>query len=187
MGLLLAFLPFIAFALLANHVDPKIALAVAAVIAIVLVARDWATKRRVKILDAGTAVLFTALAIYATVEQATLSLVAVRACVDGGLLLIVLFSLAIRQPFTLQYARETVDPKFWDSPTFLRTNTVITAVWALAFAIMTGAEVAMLLDPSIPHRTGFIVVIAALAGAFYFTKIYPERVRAAAQAEQPRK
>jgi hypothetical protein len=50
---------------------------------------------------------------------------------------------------------------------------------------MTAVEVAMLIEPSIPQRTGFIVVIAALVGAFYFTKIYPERVRAAAGRPKP--
>ena len=185
MGLLLAFLPFIAFAVLANRVETHVALIVAAALAIVLLARDWLAKHRVKVLDTGTAVLFTLLAGYTTLEQEDLSLVAVRACVDGGLLLIVLFSLAIRQPFTLQYARETVDPKFWSSPIFIRTNYVITAVWALAFAIMTAAEVAMLIEPSIPQHSGFIVVIAALVGAFCFTKVYPERVRAAVARTKP--
>ena len=60
--------------------------------------------------------------------KATWSVVGVRALVDAGLLLIVLVSMAIGRPFTLQYAREQVAPEFWNSPEFVRTNYVITAI-----------------------------------------------------------
>src|ERR1700730_8433493 len=40
----------------------------------------------------------------------------VRLAVDGGLLVIVLVSLAIGMPFTLPYSRESVPKGFWTSP-----------------------------------------------------------------------
>jgi hypothetical protein len=38
-----------------------------------------------------------------------------------GLLPIVLVSMAVGRPFTLQYAREQVEPEFWDKPELVRT------------------------------------------------------------------
>ena len=102
-----------------------------------------------------------------------------RLRVDAGLLLIVLTSIALRRPFTLQYARESVPREFWDSPEFLRTNDVISAVWALAFAVMVAADLVMLYMPEIPQRAGIVATILALVGAVKFTGWYPDRRRGA--------
>lgn len=108
----------------------------------------------------------------------------VRLIVDAGLLLIVLVSLAIRKPFTLQYAREQVSKELWASPEFLRTNDVITAVWALAFAVMVAADW-VLLTSDAPPRFGIIATVLALVGAIKFTGWYPDRDRHAAQPGAP--
>ena len=121
------------------------------------------------------------MSIYALAGGAALSVIAVRLCVDGGLLLIVVVSMAVGQPFTIQYAREQVEPELWDTPEFIRVNYVITAVWALAFAIMTLAEFAILYIPGMPQRAGVIVIILALVGAIKFTGWYPDRAGAAAK------
>ena len=95
--------------------------------------------------------------------------------VDSGLLLIVLGSIAVRQPFTLQYAREQIAPELWDNPKFIRTNYIITGVWALAFVVMVVAELALLYVPGLPRRVGVIAIVVALIGAVKFTGWYPER------------
>ena len=81
-------------------------------------------------------------------------------------------TLALGRPFTLQYAREQVPPDLWDSPAFLHTNYVITAVWALAFAVMVLAELALLYLPAMPPRVGNVAVILARVGALKFTDWY---------------
>ena len=48
-----------------------------------------------------------------------------------------LATLAIRRPFTIAYARDTVDPEHWHSPLFIRVNYILSAVWAGAFVINT--------------------------------------------------
>src|SRR6202000_2332793 len=103
----------------------------------------------------------------------------VRLVVDAGLLLIVTISIAIRQPFTLQYAREQVPQQMWASREFVRTNYVITAVWALAFAALGAADAMLLYLPDLPPRFGIIVTVLALVGAFKFTAWYPDRAQAA--------
>ena len=110
------------------------------------------------------------------------SLWGVRLVVDSGLLLIVLVSIVIRQPFTLQYARERVPADVQASAEFVRTNYVITAVWALAFAVMVAADLVLTWMPELPARFGIIPTVLALVGAFKFTAWYPERRRAVARS-----
>jgi hypothetical protein len=97
--------------------------------------------------------------------------------VDAGLLLIVLASMVLGRPFTLQYAREQVASEHWDAPEFIRTNYVITAVWALAFAVMVAAKLALLTLPGVPRGIGIAAIVLALVGAVKFTGWYPDRVK----------
>jgi hypothetical protein len=126
--------------------------------------------------------LFGVLALYAQLANPGWSIMGVRLVVDAGLLSIVLVSLAIRQPFTLQYAREQVEPEIWTTKEFLRTNDVITAVWALAFLVLVVADAVLLYVPELPPRFGIIMTVLALVGAVKFTGWYPDRRRAPAAA-----
>ena len=176
MGILLAFAPFIVFAVLDRIVGPAEALAGAAVISAALIVRDLSGHRRtIKILDGGTFVLFVGLAFATLLSGAHWSVIGVRLCVDAGLLLVVLGSMAVGQPFTLQYARDQVAPEFWHRPEFIRTNYVISSVWALAFAVMVLAELALLYVPGLPPRAGVVTIVLALVGAVKFTGWYPKR------------
>ena len=145
MGILLAFAPFIAFAVVDRLVGPTEGLMAGALVSFLLVARDvFMAGRSPKILETGTAVLFCALAAYALLANPTWSVIGVRLCVDAGLLLIVLATMVIGRPFTLQYAREQIGAEHHADPAFLRTNYVISGAWALAFGIMVAAELAPL-------------------------------------------
>jgi hypothetical protein len=178
MGVLLAFAPFIAFAVIDRLAGPTEGLVSGAVVAIALIVRDAITPGRTpKILEVGTAVLFGALAAYAVLSTPTWSVIGVRLCVDIGLLAIVLITMVLGRPFTLQYAREQVSAEHHSSAEFLRTNYVITGVWAFAFAVMVAAELALLYAPNLPPRLGVLVIIAALIGAVKFTGWYPGHVR----------
>ena len=178
MGILLAFAPFIAFAVVDRLAGPTEGLVAGTIVSTGLLLRDLAGGRTAKVLEIGTAILFGGLALYAMLGRPSWSVIGVRLVVDAGLLLIVLVSLAICRPFTLQYAREQVAPEHWGAPEFIRTNYVITAVWALAFAVMVAAELALLTVPDMPPRAGVAAIVLALVGAFKFTGWYPERVKA---------
>ena len=182
MGILLAFAPFIAFAVIDRLVGSVPGLFAGFAVSAAILARDWlSAPHEPKLLEIGTAMLFGALAAYALVFNPAWSLMGVRLTVDAGLLAIVLASIAIRQPFTLQYAREQASEEAMRSPEFLRTNYVISAVWALAFAVLAAADLVMIYLPDL-HRFGIIVTVLALVGAFKFTASYPEQRRAVAQA-----
>ncbi|MSP45252.1 MAG: hypothetical protein EXQ83_05120 [Xanthobacteraceae bacterium] len=174
MGMLLAFAPFIAFTLVDRMIGASEGLLAGAAVSAALLARDWiSADRSPKILEIGTFVLFAGLALYSFIGRPAWSIVGVRLCVDAGLLVIVLVSLTVGRPFTLQYAKETVAPELWSSPQFARTNMVITAAWAVAFALLVVADIVMLAMPEVPHRFGIILTIAALVGAVKFTDWYP--------------
>lgn len=181
MGILLAFAPFIAFAVIDRLAGATEGLVAGALVSAALLIRDWiSTHRSPKILEIGTFILFAVMAVYAVLGSPAWSLMGVRLRVDAGLLLIVLTTMALRNPFTLQYARESVAKEHWDSPQFTRTNYIITAVWALAFAVLVIADLILIYLPDIPPRVGIWLTIAALVGAFKFTGWYPDRVRAPA-------
>lgn len=176
MGILLAFAPFIVFAVVDRLVGATEGLPAGAAVSAALLVRDWLSPGRTpKVLETGTVILFGGLALYAVTGGPTWSIVGVRLWVDAGLLLIVLISIALRRPFTLQYAREQVAAEHWHSAAFLRTNDIITAVWPLAFAILVVADLIMLSVPSVPQRVGVVATIIALMAAVKFTGWYPER------------
>lgn len=109
MGILLAFAPFIIFAIVDRFVGSEIGLAAAAAASAILLLRDLITPNRSpKILEIGTFILFCGLAVYGWLGNPTWTVIGVRVCVDSGLLAIVLVSMLVRRPFTLQYAHETV-------------------------------------------------------------------------------
>lgn len=178
MGILLAFAPFVGFAIVDRLAGSTEGLLVGALVSLVLIARDTLMPgRKPKILEIGTAILFAGLALYAIFANPSWSVIGVRLCVDVGLLLIVLLTMVLGRPFTIQYAREQVDDVDQSSPEFLRVNYVITGAWALAFATMVAAELALLYLPDMPHRLGIFVIVAALVGAVKFTGWYPDRAK----------
>jgi hypothetical protein len=178
MGVLLAFAPFIAFAVIDRLIGPTQGLFAALIVSVALLVRDWVRPGRApKILEIGTALLFGGLALYTAFAGPIWSVIGVRLCVDIGLLLIVLISLAVGRPFTLQYAQEQVASEFWGHPDFVRINNTITAVWALAFFVMVIAELALLYLPGVPHGVGVVAIVLALVGAVKFTGWYPEHAK----------
>lgn len=92
-------------------------------------------------------------------------------------------SLVIRRPFTVPYAKDEADPSLWDDPDFIRANYVITAVWAVAFAVVaiSGAYGDGVLHDPDNIWTNWIVQAVALIWAAQFTRWYAARARALAR------
>jgi hypothetical protein len=177
MNVLLGLTPFIAFFVLMRLATPLAGLAAAFAIAAVLMIRMWQRGESVKILELGSLVLFGALTVFTLAARPDWSIAGVRLAVDGGLTIIVLISLAIRRPFTQQYAKEQVPRQFWTSPIFIRTNAIITGIWAAAFAVMTACDAAAIYVPAIPLAVEIAATIIAFVAAVWFTRWYPARVR----------
>jgi intracellular septation protein A len=177
MNILVSFGPFILFAVLMRFGDVLFALIAAAALSALLIVRERRRNKSVKILEAGTVLLFGGLAIFTAFTHYDWTILEGRLAVDLGLLVIVLGSLIARRPFTLQFAREEVTEEFWANPQFVATNYKISGAWALAFLVLVLADIVMAFYPAIPLWIGIAVTILALAGAVWFTRWYPQRVR----------
>ncbi|WP_431234774.1 hypothetical protein ACQ856_09720 [Mycolicibacterium psychrotolerans] len=99
---------------------------------------------------------------------------------NGLLAAYALATLAIRRPFTIAYARDTVDPEHWTSPLFIRVNYVLSTVWAGAFVINTavGTFGDAVLHDGDNFWTGWIVQLAVTLVAVALTEFYPDYARA---------
>jgi len=179
MNILLGLSPFVVFFVLMRLVSPAAGLIAAFAVSLLLCLRMLRRGESVKILEIGSLGLFGLLTAYTVLAAPTWTVATVRLAVDAGLLTIVLVSLAIDRPFTLQYAREQVPQQLWASPIFITTNRIITAVWAVAFAVFVAADAAAEYVPEIPVWVDVVVSVATLLGAVWFTRWYPDRVRRA--------
>jgi hypothetical protein len=187
MTIFLILAPFGAFAMLGLVASHSLALFVAAAIALLVIAWDVFRGKSVKILMASSMVLFGALGCYDVFSNGNWSTVAVRLAVDSGVLAIALVSIAIRVPFTLQYAREKVDAETLQQPHFVRVNYILTWAWTGAFLLMLAADILMIYAPSLPLWVGVGIAFAARNAAVYFTIWYPQyrRSRVATLAALP--
>jgi hypothetical protein len=177
MSILLGLAPFILFFVVMRFGTPLIALTAATVVAAILMGRGAMRGVSPKILEIGSLILFGVLTLYTLAAHADWSIAGVRLAVDGGLALIVLVSLAIRRPFTLQYAREQVPEQFWSSPIFLRTNALITGAWFGAFLISAACDAAAIWLPSVPLVAEIVLSVGAFVAAVWFSVWYPAHVR----------
>jgi hypothetical protein len=178
MTIFLILAPFGAFTLLMLVTSATVSLFAAAAVCLAVIAFDIVRGRTVKILGAGSVVLFAALGCYLILVDPGLSNSAVKLTVDAGVLAISLTTMAIRQPFTLQYALEVVDADTAKLPGFMKANYVITGAWTAAFLLMMIANALMIYVPGLPLWSGLVIAFAARNSAAYFTKWYPQYQRA---------
>jgi hypothetical protein len=183
MTTVLIMLPYVAHAAL-MLVSPMLSVMVGAVLCLVAVAIDLVRGRTVKLLSAGSAIVFAGLAGYRGLIDPQMSAAAMRLAVDGGVFAIALGSILARFPFTLQYALESVPAETAAMPGFLQANYVISGAWALATALMIAANVTMIYVPGLPIWAGLAIAFAARNSALYFTRWYPAYYRLKSEHQQ---
>lgn len=173
MTIFLILAPYGAFAFLMLVTSSAVSLFAAAGICLAIIALDAMRKRSVKILGAGSAVLFIGVGGYLTLVDSSLSTSAVKFLIDAGMFVVALGSMLVRHPFTLQYALEEVPTEIAAMPGFMRANYIITGVWTAAMLAMMLGNVAMLYVPGLPIWLSLAVAFAARNSAVYFTRWYP--------------
>lgn len=173
MQMLFGFSPILLFVIVSN-VSISLALWISFAAAFAVGMRTFLQKREIRILDAGNIVLFGGMTLLTAVAQVKPE--AIKLTIDGGLMLVVLYSLAVKRPFTLPYAKEQTPEPIWGLPIFLQVNSTISAAWAAAFGVMTMADLAALLKfLSLP--LAIAIGLLALIGAIVFSVRYPSVVR----------
>ena len=178
MTIFLILAPYGAFAFLMLVTSATVSLFASAAICRAVIALDVARGRSIKVLGAGSAVLFTGIGGYIALVDPGLSSAAVKLAVDAGIFLISAISMLIRYPFTLQYALEAVPAETAAMPGFTRANYIITGVWTAASLLMMIGNAAMLYVPGLPIWSSLAIAFAARNSAVYFTKWYPEHQKA---------
>ncbi|MFF4318777.1 hypothetical protein [Streptomyces sp. NPDC001568] len=183
--------PWIVFSLLVGPGRFEIAVTLSLCVALVLVIGGRIVRRGSswKLLELADVIFFAALALIGLMasDGTRRWLETYAGEVSNIALVLVAFgSMAVRMPFTLQYAREQVDPAHWNAPEFLRANYLITGVWGLAFLVsaLAGAYGDLVLRNPNNLWTGWIIQIAAIVAAVRFTLWYPKVVRARAQGRE---
>jgi hypothetical protein len=179
--LLLAFLPWLAFLVIAHGslFRLKVGLVVALVLSVVM---GVAKLHRGVILWAG--LLFFICATLAVVVFDNMWTARHTGIIANGVLAASTWlTVALKRPFTLDYARQHVDPSLWNDPLFIRTNTIVTSVWGLVFTVnaaLAWGKMERLLLPELGYE---VICYALLIGTAAFTSWYPKRVRGRRERE----
>lgn len=184
--------PWIIFSVVVGpgRFELAVALALAVSVALFVTARLLYRGISIKILEVADILFFALLAgAGAAASPGTLRWLETYAGEMSNLALVVIAfgSMAVRVPFTMQYARERVGPEYWKSPEFLQANQVITGIWGAAFlvaAIAGGFGDLVLHNPN-NIWTAWIIQIAAIVTALSFTEWYPQVVRSRNRAGEP--
>lgn len=182
--------PWIIFSLLVGPGRFELAVGLALATAVALIAVGHLVNRGSswKLLELADVVFFASMAVIgALVDDGTLRWLETYAgeVANIALAVIAFGSMAIRMPFTIQYAREQVDPSLWHTRGFLHTNYMITGAWGIAFlvAAAAGAYGDLVLHNPNNIWTGWIIQILAIVAAVKFTVWYPDVARARAVRE----
>jgi hypothetical protein len=169
--------PYMTFTALAYVATLTDSLMAAALVSLAINAIDHLRGRTPKAIGLVSTAIMAALAIYFVFAQTEWSRIEIGLAFDLGILAVALISIALRSPFTLQYARETADAAVQAEPDFVKVNYVLTAVWAAAMALMMAVDVLAIYVPSVPLWAGFALTLVLRTGAVQFTKWYPTRFR----------
>jgi len=131
--------------------------------------RAFGATRTVRIFDVSGLTLFGTLALYAAFVKPDFGPAEAGLVLETGLLSTIVWSMAIRQPFTVQY-RWLKAPQ--DPVLIARAHTLLTAVWATCYAIMAAVNAVSVilhrLSPGWAGVLGLVVFAATLTFTWQF-------------------
>ena len=82
-------------------------------------------------------------------------------------------TLAMKNPFTYQYAKEDWDKSYWNDPAFIRINEIITSVWAGIFTVNTLLGVLAVAIPAQKLIWAVIVPNVGVVAGIIFSSRFP--------------
>ncbi|MGP8049531.1 MAG: hypothetical protein ACLPYB_02880 [Desulfobaccales bacterium] len=139
--ILLGFLPWIAFGVIAGPSLWRLNAAIIVALALVLV-MGYKQMAKGFILTWGSLVFFGVLLVLVVLWKNLWVINNLDILSQGALAAIAWFSIYIGKPFVLQYARETVPPERQALPTFYASCRTLAVIWGVIFLISTGMTVA---------------------------------------------
>jgi hypothetical protein len=181
--LIWSFAPWAAFLMVVRVGNVYYGAGVAAVAAIVVLARAM-SRHKTHLFDVVGVIYFIGLLVVLAIVQpgdvSTWGRYA-QAVAHGSLTVIVFGSVLLNHPFTEGYAREQTPKEVWNSPHFHAFNRKISALWGLAFLVGTISLVFAGATNSRQILLRVIIPFGALAGAYTYT----EREAAVAKGDRP--
>lgn len=194
--MILGLAPWFLFSILVSRLgDNEVAVAatVSALAAVIVAAYQRGSG--VKLLDIAGVVTFVAIAAVGFIGGDSVDEFLTNFSRGGTTLIlgVVMLVSAFTVPFTEQYARESVDKAYWDSPRFHATNRRISLAWGLALVVMAVSHVvAGALDPiseaeangarTVDLLCNWVIPIVLIVAAVKFTQKTAAEARAAGQA-----
>jgi hypothetical protein len=172
MNILISFLPWIVFWILSGRVNIEITTSVALALVVILNIHDFMT-HSVKILNIGTLIFFTGITIISFTRDSSWIEAYSAPVSNGFLFLISLFTIIIRKPFTIQYARQQIDASKWNSPIFYNINIMISLAWCMSFAI---SGIVWYFTMHDNFMIGIVAQVVIYAIVIRFSKWYPKYI-----------
>lgn len=173
--LILAFAPWLAFLVIAHGSLFRLKLGL--IIALVLSIGMGVTKLHRGIILWVGLVFFSCASIAVIAFDSMWAVKHMGIAASGILAIGTWFTVVIGKPFTMDYAKEHVDPSLWTSPSFVRTNTILTSAWGLTFtinAVLAWGKMEKFLMSELGYElVSYTLMIATAA----FTSWYPGHVR----------
>lgn len=175
--LVIGFLPWIAFGLLAGPSILRLELAMGACLGLSLVIGFKELKKGF-ILTWGT-VIFFAFGLFMVIGEDNMWFVNhLSVLVPATLAAIAWVSLLVGKPFVLQYARESADPSIWEKPGFIAVCRHLTLVWGTLFVFSTLVALAKYLHLGGPGWLYSVLSTGPTLCGVAYTEWYKKRKQA---------
>jgi|GEM_PF-416782 len=175
-NILLSFSPWIAYSLLvgSTFLSKELAVLVAIILTVIL---NFNKVKKAYILDLGTIIFFASLAIAIFFWPNAWFVQNTNTVSNIVIAMIVVASIIVRKPFTLQYAKESTPEFLWKAKGFLKVNYTISYAWALSFILISFFQIGAM-KGLWSRGAYFIAEIVIYIAVIQFTQKYPDWVRA---------
>lgn len=173
--LLISFAPWISFLVIAHDTLLRVKIGLGVALALTVLMGVLKLHRGI-ILWVGV-IFFGGATIAVMVFEDTWTLRHLGVLANGALAIGAWLTIALGKPFTLDYAKEHVDPSLWTDPFFIRTNVLMTAVWASSFTINAVLAFGKMEQFAASELTYELISYAVLIATAIFTVWYPEHLR----------
>jgi hypothetical protein len=131
------FAPWIVYWILVGNAPFLVAVLVGLGLAVAINVMALVRRQPLMVLEAGTALVFAVFVLLALVLPEDFLERRLQPLGNAGLFAIVLVSILIGKPFTLQYARKSTPREQWDEPGFVYVCRQLAWLWAGTLAFMT--------------------------------------------------
>jgi hypothetical protein len=176
LGLILGFLPLAVYGILAGATLSSTLMALGAA-GMTTILTGWSDLRKGMLLSWANLVMFGGFLAIIGVLGLQWIVPFMSILIYGTLTTVTIASMLAGRPFTLQYAREMVDPALWERPAFIQVNLLMTGVWGGVFAVNLSLSAVAANSPGFIGCLAQNLTYGMLALGILFTLWYPAHLK----------